>query len=498
MKIKLKAILILSVLFFQVSCTKWMDIQPEQGLTKQEFWKTKEDVKSVLMGAYNSFRGMDGSLFKYGEIRADMVTGGIYLGGDDKKIMDGIIYPDNSLCSWSGFYSVIEYCNEVILNAPEVKKIDNTFTDYQLKGFLSEAYFLRGLAYFYLVRIFKDVPYVTDPTETDDAQLYLPKTDGNIILDHVTQDLDSIYQYATVDGYLTLAENKGRATKASIDALIADIALWRFDYTTCIQRVENIERSNKYILLPSARWFELFFPGNSDESIFEFQFSDALNQKNNMFGLTRNDINNPPSYLPSEVANHMFAREYTANNPELYRGEDASIAKISKGSYMIWKYVGLTTDGQTARSGIYQNSCNWIVYRYAGVLLMKAEALSQLGRYSEALDIINRIRDRADVVPLSLTDSKVAYEDAIMNERAHELAFEGKRWFDLLRLGRRNDYSRKSTLISKIVANVPSTQKRILATKLTNPLGWYLPIAKSELERNKNLVQNPYYNNLSK
>jgi hypothetical protein len=82
-----------------------------------------------------------------------------------------------------------------------------------------------------------------------------------------------------------------------------------------------------------------------------------------------------------------------------------------------------------------------------------------------------------------------------MQERALELAFEGKRWFDLLRLGRRNDYARKSKLIEVIVQNVPSTQKRILAIKLTNPLGWYLPIYDEELERNKNLVQNPYYEN---
>ena len=61
-------------------------------------------------------------------------------------------------------------------------------------------------------------------------------------------------------------------------------------------------------------------------------------------------------------------------------------------------------------------------------------------------------------------------------------------------MGRRNDYNRKSKLIEIIVRNVPSTQKRILATKLTNPLGWYLPIYDLELERNKNLVQNPYYN----
>jgi len=129
------------------------------------------------------------------------------------------------------------------------------------------------------------------------------------------------------------------------------------------------------------------------------------------------------------------------------------------------------------------------------VLLMKAEALSQLNRYGEALDIINLIRDRANVGSIGLPNSATAYEDAILEERALELAFEGKRWFDLLRMGRRNNYARKETLIEVIVRNVPSTQKRIQAVKLTNPLGWYMPVHEDELERNKNLVQNPYYNN---
>jgi hypothetical protein len=129
----------------------------------------------------------------------------------------------------------------------------------------------------------------------------------------------------------------------------------------------------------------------------------------------------------------------------------------------------------------------------ADIYLMKAEALSQLNRFDEALVALNTIRERAEAAPLSLGNSAQAFEDAIMDERALELAFEGKRWFDLLRMGRRNNYARKDKLVELIIQNVPSTQKRILSAKLTNPLGWYLPVHKDEIERNRNLVQNQFY-----
>ena len=179
---------------------------------------------------------------------------------------------------------------------------------------------------------------------------------------------------------------------------------------------------------------------------------------------------------------------------DFHRGLGLSI-KEQNDDYIIWKYVGMIGDNQTSRISSDLNGANWIVYRLSDIYLMKAEALAQLGRYNEAHTAIMEIRlERSLGYPEDLLNSANSYEDFILEERARELAFEGKRWFDLMRMGRRNNFSRKSTLISVMVKNVPSTQKRILQTKLTNPLSWYLPIFETELEHNRNLVQNPYYN----
>lgn len=471
----------------QFSCSNFLELLPNSGLVREEFWKSKADVEAVLMGAYQKMASLNGSLFTYGEARGDMVEAHIEWQGDEWRLMQSNITADNSLCNWASFYAAINYCNDVIKNAPEVQKIDNTFTDFQLQSYLAEAHFVRSLSYFYLVRIFKDVPLVLDPSETDNSDFYLPKTDGDEILVEMLKYLNEYRVYAS-DEYTTTEDEKGRATKASYDALIADICLWRFDYAGSVEACDRIMANPKYVLLSGTVWFELFYPGNSLEGIFEIQFSDLYNQKNSTYGMTNQ---NAHQYLPSQTAIQLFALKYAV---ERTRGEDKSIAAL-KGldNYIIWKYVGSSPDGISVRFSTVQNSCNWIVYRLADIYLMKAEALSQLGRFTEAADLLNKIRGRANMNRLTIANSADAYEDAIMDERALELAFEGKRWFDLLRMGRRNDFKRKSKLIDLIVANVPSTQKRILSARLTNPLGWYLPIAKSEMERNKNLVQNTFY-----
>lgn len=480
-------IIIIFLLLPVSGCEKWIDLIPPDGLIREEFWNKKEDVESVLMGAYESMAAMDELFFKYGELRADMVMGDYSQSIQELKVQESNIYPDNPLCSWEKFYQVINYCNEVIRNAPEVKEKDDTFNDYLLQGFLAEAHFLRSLSYFYLVRIFGDVPLTLEPSDNDEVDFYLSKTGGEEVLRKIREDLVAYRNFAPADGFPTLEMNKGRASLAAFDALLADIALWNFQYEECLTHIAKIEATELYRLMKRVHWFELFYPGNSIESIFEFQFDQSRGQANSMYDLTRV---NAHQYDPSERALELFNPLYTV---DLYRGEGVSIKKYGEGDYIIWKYVGMLPDGTTVRSGSEQASCNWIVYRYAEILLMKAEALSQLGRYAEAGEALNEVRERADVPLLSLPESPTAFEDAILEERARELAFEGKRWFDLLRMGRRNNYARKDKLIELVIRNVPSTQKRILALKLTNPLGWYFPIHESELERNRALKQNPYY-----
>lgn len=484
---KVQFFLLLFILSLQFSCSSdYLELLPTNGLVGEEFWKTKEDVEAILMGAYQTSASMNGALFTYGEARGDLVKADYNLGSNERNLMESNIYPDNSLCNWVLFYKVINACNAVIRNAPEVQKLDNTFTEFQLKSFMAEAIFIRSLNYFYLVRIFKDVPLVLEPSATDAVNFYLPQTTGEEVLQQISKDLEEFRNYAT-DSYKTLENEKGRATKGAFDALLADISLWNFDYEKCIEYCDRIFSNKAYVLMPGARWFEIFYPGNSLESIFEFQFNDKYTQRNDLYGYTSRYSHR---YIPSQKAVELFAREYTV---ELTRGEEASIAKLSVDVYQIWKYVGRSPDGKSERSTADQNSCNFIIYRLSEIYLMKAEALSQLNRFDEALDLLNTIRQRANVAPIVLNNSANAFEDAILQERALELAFEGKRWFDILRMGRRNNYARRDKLVELIIKNVPSIQKRILSAKLTNPLGWYLPVFNQELENNKNLVQNSYY-----
>jgi hypothetical protein len=128
---------------------------------------------------------------------------------------------------------------------------------------------------------------------------------------------------------------------------------------------------------------------------------------------------------------------------------------------------------------------------------MKAEALNQLGQGQQALDLVSLIRARARALIATNTNpsptDKIAVGDFILKERAREFAFEGKRWYDLLRNARRNNYQRLDLLLDVVSGTVPANRQQSAIAKFKDKNCHYLPIYTYELTTNKALVQNPFY-----
>ena len=121
---------------------------------------------------------------------------------------------------------------------------------------------------------------------------------------------------------------------------------------------------------------------------------------------------------------------------------------------------------------------NFVVFRYAGVLLMQAEALNELGMTSSAAAPVNEVRKRAGLPALSSSLSKDAMREAIIHERRMELAFEGHRWFDMIRLDN-GDYAVK---FLHSIGKTNATKERLL-----------FPIPQTEMDANPLMTQNPGY-----
>jgi hypothetical protein len=496
----MKKTIILTILGFilVVSCDEWLYLEPEEGVIREEYWQSEDDVFAAMMGCYASLLGnaIGGSgysipdlIFLWGEIRGDLAVP--YRNKTEfRNIYYGDILADNPVCRWNTYYQSINFCNTVLKFAPDVLERDPSFSEDQLKIYESEALALRALLYFYLVRSFGEVPLKLTATVSDEENFAIPKSSSTVVLNQIKADLrkaekNAPYTYGDNDS------DKGRITKFAVYAIQADVYLWCEQYDSCLIACNKITDSGKFGLVQSDKnWFStLYATGNSSESIFELQFSKTrYNPLYDMHGTDRYFRASPGAM---EI---IFPYDYNVI-------EDSADVRADKGSYhssynyMIWKYVGKNSDEQK----IYLESyTHLIIYKYSEILLTKAEALNQLNRMDEALVLVNRIRRRArasDITDMATgqTLTKNTMADYILEERARELAFEGKRWYDVLRNARRNHYERLQILVNMVVSSSPGEKQVTIKNKMLDTLYHYWPIYKDELETNAALVQNAFY-----
>ena len=499
------------------SCKKYLDLKPQDGIIKEEFWKTKEQVEASVIGIYSSMMesssggyGTTGTnayipslaeqLFVWGESRADNVITATASSADDIALTTMNIQPTNVNANWRPVYRTINFCNTVIAKAPEVLKTDNTFTQDQLDHYMSEALTVRALMYFYLVRTFGDVPLKLDATLSDENIVPIAKSTQATVLDSIVADLKLAAAKAPLT-YGAAASDKGRVTYYTVNAILADVYLWMDKYAECISACDAIINSGKFGMIRGATfngfsvdyndsWFNtLYADGNSNEGIFELQFS--LQRLNPYYQMFSPSVSSRRWTAAADLMDRVFSLDLTNDKNYDIRGDKGSVQAATSS---VWKYMG---SGPTSLRTYDQSFAHWFFYRYPDVLLMKAEALNESGNGTDALALVYKVRQRANA--LASTDyapaatDKILIQDFILQERSREFCFEGKRWFDVLRNAKRNNYARLNIILNMIAESVPSNMQQSAQAKVKDKNSHYMPIYIYELQTNKKLVQNPFY-----
>ena len=571
------------------SCTDFLTIYPTDKTVGENFWKNKDQVDQMVTGAYTGM--ISGSnierFIMWGDYRSDVLKKTNALNNTTLDNITNVdLYPSSGYNSWSSFYYVINTCNLVMNHAQDVLAVDPDYTEGDYQTTRAQMLGLRALCHFYLVRTFRDVPYVTKAYEksddlTLDGQL-APDSTLQLCINDLVEAERGCYKYGTfaADDWRSV----GLLSKDAINAILADVYLWRASlwsqtdkekaktyYQACIDYADKVLESHKrfyennykgsassdnatapyYLLSGNQAFYQNFVEGNSRESILELQFDGTSNVNNIVRQYFYKHLNTTSTY--GMVAGAMAAGNPISDNPTpstssasisaLYQSENdyryydnsyevndanASSFPIRKMVYNMSANSMIPTNKQgytySQTRGFDNYKQNWIMYRITDVMLMKAEAETQLAgtdanKLKHAFLIVNAVNKRS-LDPLAVNKDSLVYKDnydkqaklelLCLQERGRELLYEGKRWYDLVRYSYRHmtgvdptktlyEIDPKGTLYPTL-SNADNEFKNILAAKygtsilkFKNEAFLYWPILQQETKNNKLIHQNPVY-----
>ena len=546
-----------TLLFTLSSCSDYLDVLPLNEVVLENYWTKKDDVTSVLNGCYESLTS-EGSLERmgiWGELRSENLVQGGNLDNKYVEILKENILPTNDLTKWEDFYRTINRCNILLNYADGVQKLDPNYTEAQMRANKAEATFIRDLCYFYLIRTFRDVPMVFEPSIDDTQEYRVPATPMMKALEMLSDDLEKVKDDAVLryvdDSEMTNSkasilayENCAKVTRVAIYTLLADIYLWRGEYDKAIsccdyvinfkknqyrERVARIGQMNDMFLfngIPMIReslansktcgnaYTEIFdraSGGFSFESIFELGYKEGSVKNNYIYNfyLGRNSIGGfaaPEDYYQNVTSgtNDYFAK----NDCRVYE----NIIEQS-GKYIIGKYtnysVKLENDNVTDFKSlkydpvqISDNYHNWIIYRLSDVMLIKAEAciMKNDPDFQTAFSLINSINKRARNYTENVKSDSLAFSAYSSSKEEMEklLLLERKREF-MFEGKRWFDLVRKSLRDgnTNYLANEATKKQKenAVAIKIQfadiNTIFW--PYNREELKKNTLIKQNSAY-----
>lgn len=461
-------------LFFSAGCKKFLNVEPLDKLSGNNFWKTQKDVEQFTAGLYNNLRtGITRScLWPVGDFRNGAMTtsNGLYPNRDyihyltnnnlwscinvvwDRSSPD---YDPNTawwstytrfdrLTDWKYFYQIIQSANILYDNVMDVD--DPSFSPASKAQYKAEASFIRCFVYFIMVRIWGDVPYYTDAYN----QKPLPRMPMVSVLENCIKELNVEKEYLPWT-YEDPTNRAVRAMRGGAIALLMHMNMWCAGFSgdkaefyqatdSLGKELEAGEQEGACKLLPINEQ-NIIFKGRSQESLFEIPQNLNYNE-----GFV-SDVNGTMAYYVYPSTNNdqyqktvaywiprFLEQVYPKDVPDKRREFwfDETMDK-DDGTFRFLKFSNLYIIDPSTGHKSSDNSI--IVFRYADAILLRAEALADLGQDDEAISELNRIRARADA-PLYPAANDKNLSDAIFWERCKELMGEGYYFYDLVRTQR--------------------------------------------------------------
>ncbi|MEO6734534.1 MAG: RagB/SusD family nutrient uptake outer membrane protein [Ferruginibacter sp.] len=417
------------------SCKKdFLELPSETSLSTPVYFKTQSDFQQAINGAYAPLRGLyngQNGAWNMGELRADNTT--YKYNANDRGTIQGEYIKDflddaNNPVSNSKYttnYTIIARVNQVL------EPIDGVDFDTNAKNNIKgQAYFLRALAYFDLVQYFGKVPLHLHPAGSV-TETALPLS-----------SVDSVYLQIIADAQQAASllpekasQEAGRATSGAAKTLLGNVYVVLKKWPEAAAKLKEV---TGYTLL--ADYAAVYNPAqkNNAESIFEIQFKEGTEglQSNFFYTFLVQPISSAEVTAITGIPEVPRTIEgYNIPTPDIIaayepndKRKDASIGYVTAGGVQ-YPYIKKYSHPHASTNN---TNDNWPVYRYAEILLLIAEALNEQGKTSEALPYLNQVRTRAGLAN-SIANSQIALRDDIMKERRTELAFENKRWLDLVR-----------------------------------------------------------------
>ena len=452
------------ILVISNSCQKeFLDEYPLDEISKSNFYATATDAEGGLISVYDALQ--NGSYFGcYLQETTDQFSDDVKASGND-VLLDEFSYQvtEGRISGlWSSLYTAIGRAHAVMDGVSGMS--EDVFESNRKQEILAETRFVRAMSYFYLVRLWGEVPLVTSqPTNVTPEEVYLERSSVTEIYNFIISELEECADILP-DEFSTNDDTRARATKGGARTVLAQVHATLGDWSAAANYADLVIQSSVYNLV--ADYGMLFDPAyeNTEEAIFEIQFMGP-DEGSQMAWLT----------LPVEVDGQAWTKYFLPSDDlvQAFESENDSVRKVNT-IYMSvdgphrWK----TRDYGTGSGSGPQNI---IAYRLAEMYLLKAEALNELGYVAdgEAFDALNAIRTRAGLTSYSSADLADAgsFRLATWKERRLELALEGQRWFDLLRTGT------AKTTMEALGYTLP--EYKLLC-----------PIPQSERDKNPNLTQN--------